>query len=115
MTKNEMLDYINCQYELQESSLLVSVMGLYDKGKTFFINHLVDHSLPSGKKSTTKGLSFKTIYLNDCTKFTIVDTAGTYSPVCFVNKSDLKSKIKEKCSTENFLNDLAFSISDYYF
>jgi hypothetical protein len=35
------------------------VVGLYDKGKTFVLNQITNSNLPSGKKITTKGLSFK--------------------------------------------------------
>ena len=38
---------------------VVAVLGLYDKGKTFVLNNLTDSKLPSGKKVSTKGLSFK--------------------------------------------------------
>jgi hypothetical protein len=37
----------------------VAVVGLYDKGKTFVLNNLTQSNLPSGKKVTTKGISFK--------------------------------------------------------
>ena len=29
---------------------VVAVLGLFDKGKTFVLNHLTDSRLPSGKK-----------------------------------------------------------------
>jgi len=38
---------------------VVAVLGLFDKGKTFVLNHLTESQLPSGKKVATKGLSFK--------------------------------------------------------
>ena len=34
---------------------VVAVLGLYDKGKTFILNHLTDQKLPSGKKVGTEG------------------------------------------------------------
>ena len=38
---------------------VIAVVGLYDKGKTFVLNQITQSNLPSGKKCTTKGLSFK--------------------------------------------------------
>jgi len=35
---------------------VVAVLGLFDKGKTFVLNHLTESALPSGKKASTKGL-----------------------------------------------------------
>ena len=35
---------------------MVAVLGLFDKGKTFVLNHLTESALPSGKKVRTKGL-----------------------------------------------------------
>ena len=33
---------------------VVAVLGLFDKGKTFVLNHLTESQLPSGKKVATK-------------------------------------------------------------
>jgi len=38
---------------------VIAVVGLYDKGKTFVLNQITQSNLPSGKKVSTKGLSFK--------------------------------------------------------
>ena len=59
----------------------MAVIGLYDKGKTFVLNHLTNSNLPSGKKISTKGLSFKQVDVDSGTKLILVDTAGSYSPV----------------------------------
>lgn len=60
---------------------IVAVVGLYDKGKTFVLNNLSDSNLPSGKKVTTKGLSFKYVDVDQGTKMVLLDTAGSYAPV----------------------------------
>ena len=60
---------------------VVAVLGLYDKGKTFVLNNLTDAKLPSGKKVATKGLSFKHVEVEGGTKFVLLDSEGSYSPV----------------------------------
>jgi hypothetical protein len=45
----------------------VAVVGLYDKGKTFVLNNLTSSNLPSGKKVTTKGVSFKHVNVDSGT------------------------------------------------
>ena len=89
---------------------IVSVVGLYDKGKTFVLNNLAESNLPSGKKVTTAGLSFKYVDLEQGTKLILLDTAGSYSPV----KVENESSIIEKEATEMFILDLVFDISDYF-
>ncbi|KRX05357.1 P-loop containing nucleoside triphosphate hydrolase [Pseudocohnilembus persalinus] len=104
----------NEQQQQQEknnwSGATVAVVGLYDKGKTFVLNNLTQSSLPSGKKCTTKGVSFKNVNVDNGTNLILVDTAGSYSPVQI--KNDLS--IVEKEATETFLQDLVFEISDYF-
>ena len=89
---------------------IVAVVGLYDKGKTFVLNNLSFSNLPSGKKQTTKGLSFKYVDLDEGTKLILLDTAGSYSPV----KVENNYSIAEKEATEMFQLDLVFDISDYF-
>jgi len=88
----------------------VAVIGLYDKGKTFVLNSLTSTNLPSGKKISTKGLSFKQVDVDSGTKLILVDTAGSYSPV----KVDNELSVVEKEATELFLLDIVFDISDYF-
>lgn len=45
----------------------MAVVGLYDKGKTFVLNNLTSSNLPSGKKVTTKGVSFKHVNVDSGT------------------------------------------------
>lgn len=89
---------------------IVSVVGLYDKGKTFVLNNLSESNLPSGKKVTTAGLSFKYVDIEKGTKLILLDTAGSYSPVKITNECS----IIEKEATEMFILDLVFDVSDYF-
>ena len=86
------------------------MVGLYDKGKTFVLNNLAESNLPSGKKVTTAGLSFKYVDLEKGTKLILLDTAGSYSPVKITNECS----IIEKEATEMFILDLVFDVSDYF-
>lgn len=88
----------------------MAVVGLYDKGKTFILNNLTQSNLPSGKKVTTKGISFKHVNIENTTNLILIDTAGSYSPVKIQNELS----IIEKEATEMFILDLVFEISDYF-
>ena len=88
---------------------VIAVVGLYDKGKTFVLNQLTGAQLPSGKKCTTKGLSFKHVNVEK-TNFVLLDSAGSYSPVKVVNELS----VAQKEATELFLLDLIFDLSDYF-
>jgi len=89
---------------------VVAVLGLYDKGKTFVLNNLTDAKLPSGKKVATKGLSFKHVEVEGGTKFVLLDSEGSYSPVKVSNELS----VVEKEATELFLQELIFEMSDYF-
>jgi hypothetical protein len=89
---------------------IVSVVGLYDKGKTFVLNNITNINLPSGKKINTKGLSFKTVSVDNGTNLVLLDTAGSYSPVKVVNELS----VMEKEATEMFVLDIVFELSDYF-
>jgi len=89
---------------------VVAVLGLYDKGKTFVLNQLTESKLPSGKKYATKGLSFKHVTVDGGTRFILLDSEGSYSPV----KVRDALSVVEKEATELFLQDLIFEMSDYF-
>jgi len=72
------------------------------------LNAITNSNLPSGKKISTKGLSFKHIDMEEGTKLILLDTAGSYSPVKVNN--DLS--VVEKEATELFLLDLVFDLAD---
>ena len=72
---------------------VVAVLGLFDKGKTFVLNHLTDQALPSGKKVSTKGLSFKHVDVEN-TKFILLDSEGSYAPVRVENELSVVEKAR---------------------
>jgi HSP20 family molecular chaperone IbpA len=85
--------------------VFVSVVGMFNKGKTYFINKLVGSNLPSSTIKSTKGISF---IARDNKNFTIIDTAGSNAPVFEFSDVTL-DKRKE---TEAFLQELAFTLAD---
>lgn len=89
---------------------IVAVVGLYDKGKTFVLNNITESNLPSGKKMTTRGLSFKHVNMDSGTQLILLDTAGSYSPVKVVSEFS----VSEKEASELFILDLVFDLSDYF-
>ncbi len=60
---------------------IVSIMGRFDRGKTFIINQLAETLLPCGSKIQTKGLSFLCPKDNDNSNVIYLDTSGTNSPL----------------------------------
>lgn len=89
---------------------VIAVLGLYDKGKTFVLNSLTNTNFASGKKIHTKGLSFKHVQVEGGTNFIILDSEGSYSPV----KVENELSVIEKETTELFLQELIFEMSDYF-
>ena len=101
---------------------VIAVVGLYDKGKTFVLNQITQSSLPSGKRVSTKGLSFKVFlfilfesnsisvvclphsnmlrrmlcdsqHVNvESTNFVLLDSAGSYSPVKVTSELSVAEK-----------------------
>ncbi|KAL1507416.1 hypothetical protein AB1Y20_008257 [Prymnesium parvum] len=88
---------------------VVAVLGLFDKGKTFVLNHLTESQLPSGKKVSTKGLSFKHVRVEG-TKFIVLDSEGSYAPV----KVENDRSVVEKEMSEHFIRDVIFQLADYF-
>ena len=65
--------HTKCSSEIHTSTgAVIAVVGLYDKGKTFVLNQITQSNLPSGKKVSTKGLSFKVAFLCFNTCFTVL-------------------------------------------
>jgi len=88
---------------------IVSVVGLYNKGKTLVVNRLSDSLLPSGTKVNTRGLSF---LAPKCYEGSLIflDTAGTHSPV----QVHSEAALLDRRATELFIQDLVFDIADYF-
>jgi GTPase Era involved in 16S rRNA processing len=107
---------------LSTTKVVVSVLGLFNKGKTFLLNKICNENFDSGYKVTTRGLSFKEPY--DMNNIILLDTAGTSSPLqstymsvlfSFTNPDPVKnpkSTLAVKKSTEDFLQKMSFLLSD---
>ena len=92
----------------QEFEAVFALVGMYDKGKTFILNKLTGLNFKSGKKHTTRGLSMKEVSIDGENLF-VLDTAGTSSPI------DLsKLQERDKKLTEAYIQEVAFSLSDYF-
>lgn len=64
------------------SKVIVSVLGLFNKGKTWLLNKVcTGEKLASGRHVTTKGLSFKEPTGDAIRDIILLDTAGTSSPL----------------------------------
>ena len=87
---------------------VVALLGLYDKGKTFVLNHLTESKLPSGKKVSTKGSRSSTM-IDGGTRFILLDSEG-HSPVRVADELS----VVEKETTELFLQELIFEMSDAF-
>lgn len=60
---------------------VVSVIGFFNKGKTFVVNKIADLNLPSARQVHTRGLSFILPGDERRQNCIFLDTAGTNSPV----------------------------------
>ena len=56
-------------------------------------SHDADQALPSGKKVSTKGLSFKHVDVEN-TKFILLDSEGSYAPVRVENELSVVEKAR---------------------
>lgn len=102
---------------------IVSMLGFYNKGKTFLLNKLAGATFASGQTVNTEGLSFKLIEKKEF-KAIVIDTAGLESPVCGApndrDKNDknpddiLAEKLADRAFTDYFLSDVVYQLSDFY-
>jgi len=65
------------------AAVRVSVLGLFDRGKTYLLNKLANSNLPSGRRVRTKGISVKRSNESNHIgrKVLFLDTAGTKEPL----------------------------------
>lgn len=61
--------------------VVVSAIGLFNKGKSFILNKLGKFNLPTAKSIHTRGLSFLLPDIDKNNQYVFLDTAGTNSPV----------------------------------
>ena len=87
---------------------IISVVGLFNKGKTFFLNKLFNVNLPCGKTNVTEGLSC--LYIKE-RRMLIIDSPGVQSTVSF--RSDSMDRVVDAQSTEAFLHELLSQISHH--
>ena len=87
---------------------VISVVGLFNKGKAFLLNKLFGLRLPSGKTQVTQGLSC--VYLKE-RKMLLIDSPGVQSTVSY--KSDGADRVVDAQSTETFIFELVSQISDH--
>lgn len=87
---------------------VISVVGLFNKGKTFLLNKLFGLCLPSGRTQVTQGLSF--VYLKE-RKMLVIDSPGVQSTVSY--KSDCADRVVDAQFTETFIFELISQISDH--
>ena len=65
---------------LQGPTVLVAVLGLFNRGKTFVLNQLAGLDLPSGWHAHTLGLAFKRPLRSSARSMLLLDTAGLDNP-----------------------------------
>lgn len=87
---------------------VISVVGLFNKGKTFLLNKLFGLRLPSGRTQVTQGLLC--VYLKE-RKMLVIDSPGVQSTVSY--KSDGADRVVDAQSTETFIFELISQISDH--
>lgn len=87
---------------------IISVVGLFNKGKTFLLNKLFGLRLPSGKTQVTQGLSC--VYLKE-RRMLLIDSPGVQSTVSY--KSDNIDRVVDAQSTEAFIFELVSQVSDH--
>ncbi|CAE7578832.1 warA [Symbiodinium sp. CCMP2592] len=87
---------------------IISVVGLFNKGKTFLLNKLFGLRLPSGKTQVTQGLSC--VYLKE-RRMLLIDSPGVQSTVN--HKSDSIDRVVDAQTTEAFLFELVSQLSDH--
>eukprot|EP01132_Coremiostelium_polycephalum_P010143 gene10143-12441_t len=91
--------------KLNDNFIIVAVLGLFNRGKTYCINLLTGQNLPNNQRIQTRGLSFIQ---------TKEDTAGGNSPLnfnSFGSPADTEL-LAQKKATEMFIQDLSYSFGD---
>ena len=87
---------------------IISVVGLFNKGKSFLLNKLFGLRLPSGKTQETQGLSF--VYLKE-RRMLLIDSPGVQSTVSY--KPDGPDRVIDAQSTEAFIFEFVSQVSDH--
>lgn len=85
--------------------VIVSVLGSYNRGKSFLLNQLCDLKLPSGNLIHTEGISI-TAGRNQSKNIIFIDTAGTDTAIP-------KDQLDDKKATEALLREIALHLCSY--
>jgi len=86
-----------------DKGLVVSVMGIYNRGKTWLVNRLAGSKFSDGYLVHTNGLSVKTS--GDKSNLLFIDTAGANQPVT-------RDEVDNRAASEYFLQKLVLHLSD---
>ncbi|CAF0781233.1 unnamed protein product [Adineta ricciae] len=89
----------------QKEGVVVSVLGAYNRGKSFLLNQLCNVSLPTGTLVHTEGISI-TAGRQNYTNIVFLDTAGTDTPV----RND---EIEYKRAREALLREVVLHLSTF--
>jgi len=99
------------------NGVVVGVMGLYNRGKTFVMSNISDVNLEQGYTVHTEGLSRKFSKLSD-EDIVVLDTAGKWAPITLENyeleeENPLSNMLLDSSTVEEFLQSLTLSLSNY--
>ncbi|CAF1523355.1 unnamed protein product [Adineta steineri] len=90
---------------VDKRGVIVSVVGSYNRGKSFLLNQLCNTQLPNGNLVHTEGISI-TAGRNLAENIIFIDTAGTDTPTP-------RDKLDDKKATEALLREIALNLCSY--
>lgn len=95
------------EHSLSIESRILSILGLYNRGKTWILSNICNTYLETGIVTHTIGLSLAIPQIEN-QNIILLDTSGKSSPIPFNTKYGLL----DKKATENFLENVVFHMSD---
>ena len=98
----------------ESEAVRIGVLGVYNSGKTFLLNHLTGLALPSSRRVATRGISLRQATLGGCVSAMLLDTEGSFTPVPFhaMAASD-GSGLRVRQEAEGLIEHLTVRLSDY--
>jgi len=103
--KNTKDDISNISTPADNHGVIVSVVGSYNRGKSFLLNQLCNIQLPNSNLTHTEGISI-TAGRNLAEKIIFIDTAGTDTAIP-------RDKLDDKKATEALLREIALHLCSY--
>ena len=118
-------DRADFERKAKKDTIIIGVAGMYNKGKTWFVNNVASKNFSAGFHVHTSGLSMKYAeYENKAASY--LDSAGFETPITFFNnREELPAnatseeitsfhqiKIKDRHLTEHFLQSFIFEKAD---